>query len=118
VLGTDPAGATKGDLPQPDGDIEYIRRVYESARGWFTTAETKAQLLLTVNGVFITFSLGSVFGKVDEARTSVRAFGPDTWLFAHLRVDPDVPDTYRPEVLWSCASIVWSMPAGHSPGSP
>jgi hypothetical protein len=90
-------------------------------------AETKAQLLLTVNGAFVTILFGTLFGRLGNVHAR---FGPETWAFlgvgvvalisalacaagclwsfhgnakeefAHLGVNPDDPASYRPEVLW------------------
>jgi hypothetical protein len=92
--------------------------------------ETKAQLLLTVNGAFVTILFGVLFGRAGDVRAGVAHFGPETWAFlgvavaalvsalvcaagslwsfhgrvkeefARLDVDPGNPDTYRAEVLW------------------
>jgi hypothetical protein len=108
----------------------YIRRVYTSTREWYAVAEAKAQLLLTVNGAFVTILFGTLFGRADGLHAGVAHFGPETWAFlgvtvaalasalacaagslwsfhgrakgelAELKVDPDNPDTYRPEALW------------------
>ena len=108
----------------------YIRRVYASTREWYAVAETKAQLLLTVNGAFVTILYGVLFGKLGDIRAVTARFGPETWTFfgvavaalmsalacaagclwsfhgrakeefAYLGVNPDDPATYRPEVLW------------------
>jgi hypothetical protein len=110
--------------------VEYIRRVYVSTREWYTVAETKAQLLLTVNGVFVTILFGILFGRIGDIRAGTAHFGPDTWVFlsasvaalvsalacaagclwsvhgrvgkefSRLGVDPNDPTSYRPVVLW------------------
>jgi hypothetical protein len=110
--------------------VAYIRRVYASTREWYAVAETKAQLLLTVNGAFVTVLFGVLFGKIGNIHAGIARFGPETWAFlgvtvaalmsalacaagclwsfhghtkgefAHLSVNPDDPATYRPEVLW------------------
>jgi hypothetical protein len=119
--------------PQPEAteiSAAYIRRVYASTREWYSVAETKAQLLLTVNGAFVTILSGIIFGKLSDVAAAGARFGPETWLFlgiavaalvsalvcaagclwsfhgnakeefAYLGVNPDDPATYRPEVLW------------------
>jgi len=108
----------------------YIRRVYASTREWYTVAETKAQLLLTVNGAFVTILSGFLFGNAGDVHAGVVRFGPETWTFlgiavsalvsalvcaagclwsfhgqakrelARLGVDRDDPNTYQPEALW------------------
>lgn len=108
----------------------YIRRVYASTREWYTVAETKAQLLLTVNGAFVTILFGVLFGKAGDIRAGAVRFGPETWAFfgiavaalvsalacaagclwsfhgharrelARLGVEREDPGTYQPEALW------------------
>jgi Family of unknown function (DUF5706) len=114
----------------PPANLEYLRLMYASTRDWYTAAETKAQLLLAVNGVFVTLLFGLLFGNADGVHAGSRTFGLDTWIFAgvsvlallvavscavlslwslhgragrdfaRLRIDPAAPDSYRPEVLW------------------
>jgi hypothetical protein len=123
-------GATAEPPEAPEVAAAYIRRVYSSTREWYAVAETKAQLLLTVNGAFVTILFGTLFGRAGDVRAGVAHFGSETWAFlgiavaalvsalvcaagslwsyhgrargelAHLKVDPENPDTYRAEVLW------------------
>ncbi len=62
-------------------DAEYVRRVYERALDWYKVAETKAQLLLTVNGVFVTVVFGIVSGRLGEAHEFADILGVETWVF-------------------------------------
>jgi len=62
-------------------DIEYIRRMYERVIDWYKVSEAKAQLILAVNGVFVTIVAGALFGKIEEVRSLVETFGVDTWVF-------------------------------------
>jgi hypothetical protein len=64
--------------------LDYLRRAYESTREWYSSAETKAQLLLTINGLFITVLFSSVLGKADDARKTIAVFGSETWVFLGL----------------------------------
>jgi hypothetical protein len=130
-----------GDGPDPDtsssassiteGDGEYVRHVYERAIDWYKVAESKAQLILTVNGVLVTVIFGITADHVSDGGELAKISGVETWCFfvistsallgavtsaaaclwsrhganskgtfALLGVDPERPDTYRPEVLW------------------
>jgi hypothetical protein len=143
AMGEDSADNRHGARPQPSNPApalaragtneiaaEYIRRVYANTREWYAVAETKAQLLLTVNGVFVTVIVGVLFGRIEVIGKGTAHFGPEIWVFlttcvaalvcalvcaaaclwswhgrvgrefTSLGVDPDDPVSYRPEVLW------------------
>lgn len=108
-------------------DAEYVRRAYDRVIDWYKVAESKAQLLLTVNGLLVTVFIASLTGKVSGARqagletrifvlaaaattvAAVACAAGGLWsrhtvntkkAFAKLEVDPSDLDSYRPEVLW------------------
>jgi hypothetical protein len=96
-------------MAQPPSDTteiaaEYIRRVYASTREWYAVAETKAQLLLTVNGAFVTILFGTLFGKLGNAHAR---FGPETWAFLGITVAALV------SALVCAAGCLWSF-HGHA----
>ena len=64
-----------------DETLEYVRRVYATAREWYTVAELKAQLLLVANGTFLTISLGAVFGNVKDLAVIIDGSGSYTLVF-------------------------------------
>ena len=37
--------------------------------------------MLGVNGFFVTVVFGSIFGKAEDVRPTIRLFGPETWVF-------------------------------------
>jgi hypothetical protein len=53
---------------------------------WYKVAETKAQLLLTVNGAFVTVAFGLVSGSLADFKRSLDTAGPLPWLFLTLAV--------------------------------
>ena len=53
---------------------------------WYKVAEAKAQLILTVNGVFITIGFGIVSAKPDDVSVPTRDLSPVTWVFLALSV--------------------------------
>jgi hypothetical protein len=59
--------------------LEYARRLYANVLDWYKLADTKAQLLLTVDGVFVTVLAGAVLGDPEETSDRVQRFGPETW---------------------------------------
>jgi hypothetical protein len=66
---------------RPETAVEYLRKLEESLRYWYSAAEMKAQVALTRNGVFLAFLTGSVLTSGDKAATTVAVFGPETWAF-------------------------------------
>ena len=45
-------------IPAPTAGVEYARRMYDRVIDWYKVAESKAQLILTVNGVFVSVAFG------------------------------------------------------------
>ena len=125
-VGPPPELEVRDDQPDP----RYVRSLYENTRQWYTTAETKAQLLLTVNGAFITIVFSTLFSTGNEVRSGIVHFGTDTRIFlgisaaalasaiacaglclwslhgkgnqelTALGINPSDPDTYKPAGLW------------------
>jgi hypothetical protein len=71
----------KGMRPPSQTSLEYLRRLYANVLDWYRVADSRAQLILTVDGVFITIVTGGVFAKPDDLAAWQGVFGPDTWLF-------------------------------------
>lgn len=67
-------------------NVEYARRMYDRAIDWYKIAESKAQLILTVNGAFVTITFGLVSGSVPEHGRSRSVIGPETWVFLAVAV--------------------------------
>jgi hypothetical protein len=135
-MGLMPAGSPTADEPpspskSPETSVAYLRELEESLRYWYSAAETKAQVVLTLNGIFLAFLTGSMLTNRDKVTPTVAIFGPETWVFLagmaaglagsilcavaclmargvwprkvrkdlrDYRVDPDLADTYKPEV--------------------
>ena len=66
--------------PSPRPALEYARRLYANILAWYESAERKAQIVLTVDGVFLGLLTASFTSGVTELRGVVDAFGPLTWL--------------------------------------
>ena len=47
-------------------NLEYTRRVYESVLGWYKSADSKAQVILAIDGAFVAFLTGTIFVKPDD----------------------------------------------------
>lgn len=65
----------------PEVDAEYVRRVYERAMDWYKVAESKAQLILTVNGLLVTLTFGAAAGHISDGRELAKVAGLETWCF-------------------------------------
>jgi hypothetical protein len=63
---------------------EYARRLYERIVVWYESAERQAQLILALDGVFLSFLVGSVFSDPSELQSVVARFGPETWALLAL----------------------------------
>lgn len=137
----DPAQA-KQRVEAMEAAADYNRRVYASTREWYNVAEAKAQLLLTVNGVFVTILSSLLFSRIGNIHAGISNFGPVTWFFlgvsvaalvcaltcaagclwswhsqsgkefAQLGVNPGDPASYRPEVLWYFGHLARLQPDG------
>jgi hypothetical protein len=60
---------------------EYAQRVFAAALDWYRNADGKAQVLLTLDGAFLSFLTGSAFTKSEDLGKILGVFGVETWLF-------------------------------------
>jgi hypothetical protein len=65
---------------QPEASRAYARRVYDRIIAWDEVANRRAQLILTLNGVFVSFLVGSTLSKSAELSAVTNNFGPETWV--------------------------------------
>jgi hypothetical protein len=61
--------------------VDYLRELEGRLRYWYSAAETKAQVVLTLNGVFLAFLTGSTLADRGDLARTTTAFGPETWVF-------------------------------------
>jgi hypothetical protein len=64
--------------------VEYARRLYDDILGWYQSAETKAQVVIGIDGAFLAFLTSGIFEKPEDLRQIVAAFSPSTWLLLLL----------------------------------
>ena len=64
--------------------LDYARRLFERIIDWYKTADSKAQIILTLDGAFLTFLTTSVFKNPDELSRIIQRFNFFTWLFLVL----------------------------------
>jgi hypothetical protein len=66
---------TERQPPDQQAALEYLRGVGADLRYWYQSAEVKAQLVLTVNGIFLTFLTTSVLASGTAVAQDTAAFG-------------------------------------------
>jgi hypothetical protein len=62
------------DLAVPGAALTYVRNCYANALDWYKVADSKAQLIVTLNGIVVTVVTGTAFAKPDEMKS--RLSGP------------------------------------------
>lgn len=67
--------------PRPDATAgrEYARNLFANVISWYGSADTKAQVVLTLDGAFLAFLTGTVFAKPDDLEETLARFTPLTW---------------------------------------
>jgi hypothetical protein len=68
----------------PENTLDYSRRLYEMIIDWYKNADSKAQIILTLNGAFVAFLTSSIFKNPDELLKLTNKFSGFTWLFLSL----------------------------------
>ena len=66
--------------------LNYSRRQYDDVLDWYNSADSKAQVILAINGGFIAFVSGTVFAKPDDLISIVDEFNSITWILVILMV--------------------------------
>ena len=61
--------------------IEYSRSLFKDINAWYKNADFKAQILLTLNGTFISFLSASIFMEIEVINEIQTLAGWETWLF-------------------------------------
>ena len=60
--------------------LTYARRLYERVVDWYKNADAKAQIILTLDGAFLTFLTTSIFQSPDALTKITQRFNLGTWL--------------------------------------
>lgn len=71
-------------MPDPHVNVEYARRLWDNTVYWYGSADTKAQVILTLDGAFLAFLTGSIFSKPDDLKLIVSQFSSSTWVLLGL----------------------------------
>jgi hypothetical protein len=92
------------DPPIGDKDItaavEYARRLYEDVLGWYHSADTKAQVLLGLDGAFLALLAAAAFQTSDDLGRLIARFSPWTWRLLALM---------SASLVISMGSAVWCL---------
>lgn len=64
---------------QGSHSVDYARRLFANVLDWYKNADSKAQILLTIDGAFLSFLTGKVFVRREEIASIFQSFGPETW---------------------------------------
>src|SRR5687768_15294422 len=64
--------------------LAYIRTLFDHVIEWYKNADTKAQVLLTLDGAFLAFLINPIFQNPDTLASVVAKFGTTTWVFLAL----------------------------------
>lgn len=67
-----------------EGQVESAWRLYSDTRAWYDNADTKAQVILTLDGAFIAFLTATIFRVPNDIAAILAHFGWDTWLLLAL----------------------------------
>jgi len=59
--------------------VDYARRVFDHNLDWYKNADTKAEIVLTLDGVFLTFVTSSILMKPVDSLEILRSFTILTW---------------------------------------
>jgi hypothetical protein len=70
--------------PTPVGGLEYARKLYGNIGEWYKDVHTRAQLVLSLDGAFVTLLAGSILGNRDEIKSATDVFGWETWVLLAL----------------------------------
>jgi len=62
-------------------NIEYIRNLYQNVLDWYKNADSKAQVILAIDGGLVAFISSTAFAKPDEIKLILKEFTPITWMF-------------------------------------
>src|SRR5215210_7004418 len=59
--------------------LEYAHRLYANVLSWYQSADTKAQVLLALDGVFLGLLAQGFVTEPERLRVALKVMGPATW---------------------------------------
>jgi hypothetical protein len=66
---------------EPVTGLAYTKALYTNIIDWYKDVQTRAQLLLTLDGAFVTILSGVIFAKGTDLQAATENFGLETWMF-------------------------------------
>jgi Family of unknown function (DUF5706) len=78
-----------GDDPQAqhtEASLAYIRNLYSHVMEWYKSADTKSQILLTLDGIFIAAFTGLVLRRPDELSAITANLSLPAWFFISIMI--------------------------------
>lgn len=69
------------DQSTGDPEVTYLRSVYANVFDWYKIADTKSQLILTLDGILITVATGLILATPGQLIARESRFGWETWMF-------------------------------------
>lgn len=64
--------------------VDFARRVYAHTLDWYKNADTKAEIILALDGIFLAFVTSSLFLKQSDLEKIIQTFTEATWFFLIL----------------------------------
>lgn len=75
-----PVGGITDTSEDAAAPLAYSRRLYGNIVDWYKNAETKAQILLSLDGIFVSLLVASLFRDPAAAGPILDEFGYETWV--------------------------------------
>jgi len=67
-----------------DEAVIYVRRVYEHTLEWYKNADSKAEVILALDGIYLTFVAGFTFLSPSDLPAMLSGFSLIAWVFLVL----------------------------------
>lgn len=70
--------------PTMVGGLAFAQRLYGNLGEWYKDVHGRAQLVLSLDGAFVTLLAGSIIGNRDEIESATDVFAWETWVLLGL----------------------------------
>ena len=78
-----PSRTSPESVQKPQG-LDYVKQLYDDRRAWYQDVQSRAQLILTIDGIAIAFLTGTLLTKASDVSTTIQLFEWDTWVLLAL----------------------------------